>query len=105
MTQSAPVEGTRAPHLRLVPYQLADVIVRRAHVPLENVPVPAAARQHVRAPGQAAHPHAVPTHRPNFLTPGRVPDLHLAQVRTHRQVRTALRPPHRGDAVVGPQIA
>ena len=52
-------QGLASPYLRSVAHKLVDVVLRRSHIPLQNVAISAAGGQNVAAPGHCAYPRSV----------------------------------------------
>ena len=98
----APLEPA---NFRFVPHEFAGVVLRRAHVPLQNVSIPRSAAERGAAPRQRPHPRSVSPHAANLLALVRVPDLHLPLIGPHREVRPALRPPHRAHRIARTEVA
>ena len=86
----APLEPA---NFRFVPHEFAGVVLRRAHVPLQNVSIPRSAAERGAAPRQRPHPVRCPP-MPRPLALVRV-QICLPLIGPHREVRPALRPPHR----------
>mmetsp|Transcript_6871 Transcript_6871/g.29275 ORF Transcript_6871/g.29275 Transcript_6871/m.29275 type:complete len:268 (+) Transcript_6871:1464-2267(+) len=99
------VRPLQAAHLALVSDELARELLGRAHVALQDVPVAAPRGERGRAPRQRPDARAVPAHHAHLLALVGVPDLHLALVGAHRQVRASLRPGHGAHGVARPEVA
>lgn len=69
------VRPLQSAHFTLVAHELAREVGRCAHIALEDVAVPTAGGQRVRAPRQRAHTRSMPAHRADLSTPNGIPDL------------------------------
>mmetsp|Transcript_35135 Transcript_35135/g.92252 ORF Transcript_35135/g.92252 Transcript_35135/m.92252 type:complete len:214 (-) Transcript_35135:510-1151(-) len=99
------VEGPLQPtDLLLVPRQLRRKVLRHTHIPLEDEAVPAAGGECVPRPAERADAGLVAAHGARGLALGGIPDLHLADARTYRQVCAALRPTHRRHRVLRAEV-
>ena len=98
-----PIERPLQPaHFLLVAGQLARKVLGDADVPLKDQSISGAARERVATPAERADARLVPAHRARGLTLGRIPDLHFAHARPHRQVRAALSPRDGRYAILRP---